>query len=180
MSRIAHRFVIPGACLVLTLLMAQTLGAQWRGEARQGRISYLYELERKVFLLTNEVRRRHGVPPLTWESSLRDVARAHSADMLRRNYFSHLAPGGQSPHDRICAGYPFPLSMTGENIWSGTGHDFRDTTRLARIIVNNWVSSAGHRQNLLNPRFTDIGVGVATRGREVKATQVFVCTRKSK
>jgi len=180
MSRICRNFLISGACLVLILLMAQILGAQWRGEARSGRISYLYDLERKIFRFTNEVRRRHGVPPLTWESSLRDVARAHSADMLRRNYFSHVNPEGKSPHDRICKAYPYPLSMTGENIWSGTGHDPGDSTRLARQIVNNWVSSAGHRQNLLNPKFTDIGVGVAARGRDVRATQAFVCTRKSR
>lgn len=180
MSRIARNLVIAGLCLVLILLGSPGLDAQWRGGARSGRVSYLYNLERQIFRLTNEVRRRHGVPSLTWESSLRKVARAHSADMLRRNYFSHLSPTGQTPHQRICAGYPFPLSMSGENIWSGTGHQARDPSRLARLIVNNWMSSAGHRENLLNPKFTDIGVGVAAQGRDIRATQVFVRTRKSR
>jgi uncharacterized protein YkwD len=160
--------------------MAQALGAQWRSRGNTARVSYLYELERKIFRLTNEVRRKHGVSSLTWETSLRDVARAHSVDMLRGNYFSHMSPDGRSPHDRIRSGYPFDLSSTGENIWMGTGHDPGDTTRLARIMVNNWMSSAGHRQNLLNPEFTDIGVGVAARGNDVRATQVFVRTRKSR
>lgn len=180
MSRIARRFVVPGVCLVLVLLMAQALGAQWRGGASRGRVSYLYNLERQIFRLTNEVRRRQGMSPLTWETSLQNIARAHSADMLRRNYFSHLSPDGRTPQERIRSTYPFPLSSTGENIWSGTGHDPGNTTRLARLIVNNWMSSAGHRQNLLNPQFTDIGVGVAARGREVRATQVLVRTRKSR
>jgi uncharacterized protein YkwD len=180
MSRICRNSLIFGACLVLILLMAQVLGAQWRGQPQTGRISYLYNLEREIYRLTNEVRRRHGAPPLTWESSLQNVARAHSADMLRRNYFSHVTPEGQSPHVRIGKAYPYPLSMTGENIWSGTGHDPGDTAGLARQIVNNWMSSVGHRENLLNPKFTDIGVGVAARGRDVRATQVFVCTRKSR
>jgi uncharacterized protein YkwD len=180
MSRIARRFVVPGACLVLILLMAQALGAQWRSGPRTGRVSYLYDLERKIFRLTNEARRRHGVPPLTWETSLQNAARAHSADMLRRNYFSHMSPDGRTPHERIRSAYPFPLSSTGENIWSGTGHDPGNTSRLARLIVNNWMSSAGHRQNLLNPEFTDIGVGVAARGRDIRATQVFVRTPKSR
>jgi uncharacterized protein YkwD len=180
MRRIAPIFVVIGVCLALTLLMVQALGAQWRSSGSTGPVSYLYQLERKVYRLTNEVRRRHGVPPLTWETSLRDVARAHSIDMLRRNYFSHMSPDGRSPHERIRSGYPFGLSSTGENIWSGTGHDPRDTSRLAHIIVNNWMSSAGHRQNLLNPEYTDIGVGAAARGKNIRVTQVFVHTRKSR
>lgn len=180
MIRIARRVVVPGTCLVLVLLMAQALGAQWRGGAKTGGVSYLYEVERKIFHFTNEARGRHGVPTLTWETSLRDVARMHSADMLGRNYFSHTGPDGRTLHDRINSRYPFALSMSGENIWSGTGHDSGDTSHLARLIVNNWLSSAGHRQNLLNPEFTDIGVGVAARGRDIRATQVFVRTRKSR
>jgi uncharacterized protein YkwD len=180
MSRCARKLVVLGACLALILLFVQALGAQWRRSPSPARISYLHEMERKIFYLTNEVRRRHGVAALTWETSLRDVARTHSADMLSRNYFSHQTPEGRTPHERIRSGYPFGLSMTGENIWSGTGHDVGETSHLARLIVNNWLSSAGHRQNLLNPEFTDLGVGVAARGPEVRATQVFVRTRKSK
>ncbi|MEJ2071422.1 MAG: CAP domain-containing protein [Syntrophobacterales bacterium] len=180
MSRIVPRLVVLGVGLALILLMAQGLGAQWRSKGSTARASYLYELERKIFRLTNEVRSKHGVPPLTWETSFRDVARAHSIDMLRGNYFSHLSPGGRSPHDRIRSGYPFALSSTGENIWMGTGYDPRNTNRLARIIMDNWMSSAGHRQNLLNPEFTDIGVGAAARGKNIRVTQVFVRTRKSK
>jgi uncharacterized protein YkwD len=180
MSLNARRFVVPGLCLALILLLAPGLEAQWRGEARTERVSYVYNLERQIFRLTNEVRRRHGIPQLTWETSLEKVARTHSADMLRRNYFSHLTPEGQSPHERISASYPFPLSMTGENIWSGTGHDASNTSRLARLIVNNWMSSAGHRENLLNPKFTDIGVGAAAQGRDIRVTQVFVRTREAR
>lgn len=180
MRRIAPRLVVIGVCLGLSLLMAQALSAQWRRGGSTGHVSYLYEMERKIYRLTNEARRKHGVPSLTWETSLRDVARAHSADMLRSNYFSHMSRDGRSPHERIRSGYPFGLSSSGENIWMGTGHDPGDTTRLARIIVNNWMSSAGHRQNLLNPEYTDIGVGVAARGNDVRVTQVFVHTRKSR
>ena len=180
MRRIVPRLVVLCVGLALILLMAQALGAQWRSRGSTARVSYLYELERKIYRLSNEARRKHGVPSLTWETSLRDVARAHSVDMLRGNYFSHMSPDGRSPHDRIRSGYPFGLSSTGENIWMGTGHDSGDTNRLAHIIVNNWMSSAGHRQNLLNPEYTDIGVGVAARGKNVRVTQVFVHTRKSR
>ncbi len=180
MERIARRFVVLVAGLVLVLLLAPALEAQWRAGARTGRVAYLYDLERKIFQLTNEARRQQGVPTLTWETSLQNAARAHSADMLSRNYFSHMSPDGRTYHERIRSAYPFALSSTAENIWSGTGHDPGNTNRLARLIVNNWMSSPGHRENLLNPEFTDIGVGAAARGRDVRVTQVFVRTRKSR
>jgi uncharacterized protein YkwD len=179
-SRIVPRLVVLGVGLALILLMAQALGAQWRSRGSTARVSYLYELERQIYRLTNAARRKHGVPSLTWETSLRNVARAHSVDMLRQNYFSHTSPDGRSPHKRIRSGYPFPVSNTGENIWMGTGHDPGNTSRLAHIIVNNWMSSAGHRENLLNQAYTDIGVGAAVQGRNIRVTQVFVRTRKSR
>jgi uncharacterized protein YkwD len=94
--------------------------------------------------------------------------------MLVRNYFSHVNPEGRSPHDRILSGCRFPLSMTGENIWMGSGRHTGVTRQLARIIVDNWMSSPGHRTNLLQPQFTDIGVGVATNGKDIQVTQAFI------
>lgn len=178
MKRIVPRLICLGLCLALILVAARMPDARPRPGPASAGISYLPELERAVYRLTNQVRQQHGLSPLTWETSLTGVARAHSADMLHRNYFSHQSQDGRSPHDRLRAGYPFGLTMSGENIWSGAGYDSRDTQRLARIIVDNWLSSPGHRQNLLNPQFTDIGVGVAGRGRDVRATQVFVRQRQ--
>jgi uncharacterized protein YkwD len=180
MRRIAPRIISLGVCLALILLLAQALGAQWKRSPRAAGVSYLSTLERTIYTLTNQVRRRHGLSTLTWETSLRNSARSHSADMLLRNYFSHNNREGQSPHDRILSEYRFPFSISGENIWSGTGHDPGQTKFLARTIVDSWMSSAGHRENLLNPDFTDVGVGVAARGKDVRATQVFVRTRQKR
>lgn len=174
MYRIARTMLVLGACLGLMLSPAQGLGAKRLPTLRSLGGSYLYDLERAVYQFTNEVRQRNGLSTLTWETSLRDLARAHSADMLLRNYFSHVSPEGRSPHQRILAGYRFPLSMTGENIWMSAGRQAGDTRQLARIIVASWMSSPGHRKNLLHPDFTDIGVGVATDGRTIQVTQVFV------
>jgi len=174
MNRIPTRLIILVLCLAVLLPLGSALG-KWRSQSpRAAGISYLPELERRVFRLTNEVRRKEGLPSLDWERSLNTVARAHSVDMLMKGYFSHVSPEGKSPHDRLLSGYQFPLSMTGENIWGGTGHDSRETVLLARIIVDSWMSSPGHRRNLLNPDFTDIGVGVAAQGKSIRATQVFV------
>jgi uncharacterized protein YkwD len=170
MRRIMRRIISIGVCLALVLGLTQVLAAR----VPTAGISYLSELERAIFHFTNEVRQKNGVRPLTWENSLRDVARAHSADMLVRNYFSHNSPEGRTPHDRIRAGCRFPLSMTGENIWMSSGRPLGNTRQLASIIVDNWMSSPGHRTNLLHPQFTDIGVGVATNGKDVQVTQAFI------
>ncbi|MGQ9687764.1 MAG: CAP domain-containing protein [Desulfobaccales bacterium] len=178
MSRMAKLLALSGACVAMILLGAWFSAARPRSAPRSAGISYLPELERSVYHLTNTVRRRHRLAPLAWEGSLGAVARSHSADMLHRNFFSHQTPDGGSPHDRIRTRYPFALAMSGENIWSGSGYNPADTTALARIMVENWLSSPGHRQNLLNPDFTDIGVGVAVRGRDIRATQVFAGRRR--
>jgi uncharacterized protein YkwD len=180
MNRIAKRVIVLGACLALLLSLAQGLSAKRLPSLQSVGGSYLPDLERTVFQYTNEVRQRNGVPTLTWETSLRDVARAHSADMLVRNYFSHNSPEGRTPHERILAGCRFPLSMTGENIWMGTGGQRGDTRQLARHVVDNWMSSPGHRSNLLRPEFTDIGVGAAANGKEVQVTQVFIRHRQKR
>ena len=169
MSRMWSKILVMGAGLALILAVAQALGAR----VPTAGVSYLPELERAIFHFTNEVRQKNGFSTLTWENCLRDVSRGHSADMLVRNYFDHNSPEGRTPFDRIRAGCRFPWSMAGENIWMGSGYPAGDVRQLARIVVDNWMSSPGHRRNLLNPGFTDIGVGVAASGREVRVTQAF-------
>jgi len=170
MHRIMERIITLGVFFALSAGLGQVAAAR----VPTAGISYVFELERAIFHFTNEVRQKNGVRPLTWDNSLRDVARAHSADMLVKNYFSHNSPDGRTPHDRIRAGCRLPLSMTGENIWMSSGRPLGDTRQLARIIVDNWMSSPGHRTNLLHPQFTDIGVGVATNGKDIKVTQAFI------
>lgn len=170
------------ACLAVILFLSPAGGEGLSPKRRLGPaasgVVYLAELERSIYRLTNEERRKQGLASLNWERSLSGVARAHSADMLIKGYFAHLSPEGKSPHERIAAGYPFGLALTGENIWSSTGYDAGEPRRLARMIVDRWMTSPGHRKNLLNPNFTDIGIGVATRGKDIRATQVFVRTKQ--
>jgi len=173
MNRILQNLLALGACLALVFFSVQPLSARRVPDLRSAGGAYLYDLERAIYLFTNAVRQRYGLPALTWDNSLRDVARAHSADMLVRHYFSHVSPEGRSPQERVLAACRTPLSLTGENLWMGAGRQTADTKQLARIIVDSWMSSPGHRQNLLHPDFTDIGVGVASNGREVQVTQMF-------
>lgn len=177
MSLSAKRVTVLFACLFLLLSLTQGLSAKRLPSLQSVGGSYLPDLERTIFQYTNEVRRRNGVPPLTWETCLRDVGRAHSADMLARHYFSHNSPEGSTPDQRIRAGCRLNnITMTGENIWMGTNQR-GDTRQLARHVVDSWMSSPGHRSNLLRPEFTDIGIGVASNGKEVQVTQAFISHR---
>jgi uncharacterized protein YkwD len=170
--------LLAAALLILPPAAAQRLKRPRTRPEIQGMV-YLYQVERGVYKLTNNVRRQKALPPLTQERVLSEVARKHCQDMLARQYFSHNNPDGKSPHERIIGDYPYPLLATGENIWGADGSEPLETEFLARIIVDTWMSSPGHRRNILNPDFTDIGVGVAALGKQIRATQVFAKIKPS-
>jgi uncharacterized protein YkwD len=102
----------------------------------------------------------------------RDAARGHSADMLNRNYFSHTDPEGRTLKERLPAN--LAPRQWGENIWTGRGYDPRQVRYLAQMIMDGWMKSPGHRENILTPGYTHIGVGVMAKNQEIKATQVFI------
>jgi uncharacterized protein YkwD len=131
-------------------------------------------VENQVLLLINNERAKFGLSALAMDGSLRAIARTHSEDMLTRNFFSHRSPDGISFQERITRSYSGPFSQAGENIWTGSGYDSSNSQRVARMIVGSWLSSPGHRANMLDPSFTQTGVGVATRGKEIRATQIFI------
>ena len=121
-------------------------------------------VEREVVRLTNEARRREGCKPLIHDAKLRAAAFGHSSDMARNNYFSHDSRDGKDPGDRIRAAGFSPLRAWGENIAAGQ--------RTAAQAVQAWLDSPGHQANILNCRFTHIGVGVA-QGSRTYWTQNF-------
>ncbi|WP_139492376.1 CAP-associated domain-containing protein [Brevibacillus dissolubilis] len=106
--------------------------------------------ERQNLDLTNIARKRVGLPLLTWNSQVSNVARAHSLDMVLHNFFEHSSPTTGSPFDRLHkAGVQY--YMAGENIAAG---------QLDSIEVHNgWMNSSGHRVNLLQKDYKEIGIG---------------------
>jgi uncharacterized protein YkwD len=62
----------------------------------------------------------------------------------------------------------------GENIWAGSSHVAVSPVALARHILDAWLSSPGHRGNILNPEDTHVGLGIAAKGREIRAKQLLV------
>lgn len=112
------------------------------------------EAERQLVELANEERASRGLGPLELDPRLVPVARAHSTEMFRLRYFSHLSPDRGSPFDRLAAagiGY----SRAGENL---------AYARSVATAHRGLMESAGHRENILRPEFTRIGVGVVAAG----------------
>ena len=103
-------------------------------------------------------------PPLALQPQLITTARAHSQWMLDTDTFSHTGVAGSSPGDRMeSAGYPFSGSWTwGENIaWQGTTGTIQVTESTASMH-DGWFLSAGHRANLMNASFDEVGMGLLT------------------
>ncbi|MFE0405710.1 MULTISPECIES: sigma-70 family RNA polymerase sigma factor [Streptomyces] len=105
----------------------------------------------QVVALVNKERAAAGCGPLAEDSLLDKSAQAHSADMAARDFFDHTNPDGADPGQRItAAGYRW--STYGENIAMGQ--------QTPEAVMESWMNSPGHRANILNCSFKDIGVGV--------------------
>ncbi len=137
-------------------------------------IRYLEKVEDLVFELTNQARRAKGLAPLSEDDELRQVARAFSNDMLVRRFFDHTTPDGVDFAERITDQYRHRVFLVGENIWFASSYNPANLQRLAKEIVADWMTSPGHRENLLSPMFTHLGVGVSVRQHTIRATQEFV------
>ncbi|GAA4679034.1 hypothetical protein GCM10023347_36930 [Streptomyces chumphonensis] len=118
----------------------------------------------QVVDLVNAERARAGCGPVRHNDRLETAAAQHSADMAARDYFDHTDPDGGDPGDRIsAAGYSW--STYGENIARGQ--------QSASDVVAAWMDSPGHRANILNCSFEEMGVGKHSASGGPWWTQVF-------
>jgi uncharacterized protein YkwD len=107
-------------------------------------------IEQQVIDLANQQRQQHGCPALVRSAQLSAAAYAHSEDMALRNLFSHTGSNGSTMVTRAkAAGYSY--SRLAENLAAGA-----DT---AEEVMNGWMSSPGHRANILNCDLHELGVG---------------------
>ncbi|MBI6864797.1 CAP domain-containing protein [Lysinibacillus fusiformis] len=111
--------------------------------------------EQEVVKLTNAERTKAGLSPLQTDDKLMAAAREKSQDMQSNNYFSHTSPTFGSPFDRMKA-LGITYKSAGENIAQGQ--------RSPQEVVQAWMDSPGHRANILNGKFTHIGVGYVKSG----------------
>ncbi|MEV4440426.1 CAP domain-containing protein, partial [Streptomyces sp. NPDC049577] len=103
-----------------------------------------------VLALVNEERARVGCRPLRADARLSSMAQEFSEDMARRGFFDHTDPDGQTPWDR--AARRGIRNLGGENIARGQAD--------AHTVMEAWMRSPGHRQNILNCEYRSLGIGV--------------------
>jgi hypothetical protein len=131
--------------------------------ALHAQITSTTEMERQIFRWTNEERAKANVPALKWNDRLAIAARLHSDEMAKQGQISHQMPGEPSFTQRISdrgAGF----SAAAENV------GFADD---AETLQSGWMHSPGHRANILNPLYDEIGIGIVRRGDRLYATEDF-------
>ena len=170
------------AVLLAALLQPPLAWGQLRTHSGAGKGSYEHpkDLEQRVFQFTNEARRKNGLPPLEADRTLMTLARAKSDDMIKRHYFSHPDPEGKTIRERYREVKPTVGGMVGlgENICVGGKKAYDDTTTAARGIVDGFMVSPGHRQNILQPAFTHLGIGISLQDKDYYVTQCFGVSSK--
>lgn len=125
-------------------------------------------LAQQVVEMVNAERARAGCSPVTVNAKLQAAAQGHSDDMAARDYYDHTSPEGKSPGDRMtAAGYR----------WSTYGENIFKSPKDARTAMDGWMKSQGHRENILNCSFKEIGVGINLRANGPWWTQNFGASR---
>jgi uncharacterized protein YkwD len=123
--------------------------------------SHTPALAAQALQLVNEVRARGtrcgnrsfgAAPPMRLSGTLEGVASEHAYDMAERNYFDHVDPAGRSPADRVRA-VGYREKLVGENIAYGP--------QSVDEVVKGWLDSPGHCENIMDPRFVEMGVAYA-------------------
>jgi uncharacterized protein YkwD len=107
----------------------------------------------------NVMRTREGLAPLRWDWNLWASAQRMAADIRTRQYFSHITPDGRTLVDRVSETDYLSRSddwELGENLGWGSGYMSTPVS-----IVLGWMNSPSHRANVLEPKFEDVGIGVA-------------------
>jgi len=152
-------------------------------------------LEQKIHQLVNQNRQRYALTQLVFDIKLSEIARKHSQDMGKRRFFAHQTPEGKSPTDRgITAGYicrknygNYYTKGIAENIYMShlyksviyynnvPTYNWMNTKEIANSTVVGWMSSPGHRKNILTATYECEGIGVAVskEHNEIYITQNF-------
>ena len=110
--------------------------------------------ETQMLDLVNKERTSRGFADLDASAKLKDAARAHCEDMIRRGYFSHLSIEGLSPFDRMNKASIY-YTYAGENLALSPN---------VTVAMQGLMNSPGHKANILSPNFGKMGIGVIDAG----------------
>jgi len=195
--------------IILPLLLGTAFLVMWPGcqnstpaveeGAAESMPSYDTEaMARTMHEQINAEREAQGLVPLSWSDDLATLSRAHSRDMVERDFFAHTNPDGESPTDRgerlevSCRSVLEADRASGiaENIYDAAAYHSRRTTQqgdtesvtydwktddeLSETVVQGWMDSPGHRRNILDDTYEAQGLGVAVSDDlRVLVTQTF-------
>lgn len=121
--------------------------------------------DQKVILrLVNRERVNRGLSPMKLNSKLNKLAKIKSDDMYKNRYFSHNSPIYGTPFD-LMKKHKIGYMTAGENIAKGQN--------TPEHVMKSWMNSPGHRRNILNPRFKEMGVSRDKYGNNIW-TQMFI------
>gem|GEM_PF-2038329 len=159
---------LPNRPITATELLA------WNAQyCEQGRVT---DFEREILYLTNIERAANDLPPLVLNYALSRAARFKSQETLDLNYFGHVSPV-YGAFQNIPLLFVNEYQALGENLFALSNWQIADIT--AELIVQGWMGSDGHRANILNPNFSELGIGVDFRPpmgvvvNNAMATQMF-------
>ncbi|PYZ95289.1 hypothetical protein CR194_00495 [Salipaludibacillus keqinensis] len=141
--------IYPGQQITIPSSGGQSSSSQGNTEQQVSQ-SQVSQFEREVVRLTNVERQSRGLSPLQLDEQVSQVARLKSQDMADQGYFSHQSPRYGSPFDMLRS-EGVSYQRAGENIAAGQSTPAQ--------VVQGWMNSQGHRENILNSHYTHIGVG---------------------
>lgn len=147
------------AALALTACQSQTgAGFTQTMPVQVSGVNTAVAAEGEVLSAINAERANYGLQPLEYNGLLTRAARGHVDDMVSNNIFSHIGSGGGTAADRARqVGYQY--CIVGENISMGHAS--------IQAAVLGWMASKGHRDNILNRKFDEIGIGIGEGARYV-------------
>ncbi len=148
----AHILHAPSLSFIIIALLAYQLALQAVSGGSINVLGYSSNISvDEIIRLTNEKRKDAGLGPVSQDPLLTQAAQAKAADMINKNYWAHVAPDGTQPW-RFFNDVGYKYRYAGENL----ARDFKDPG----AVVNAWMASPSHRENMLSDRYKDIGLAV--------------------
>lgn len=154
MSNIFYKWAA-APLLILCLVISQSIALSAQNNDK------LPIYRSKALALVNQSRKEKGLPPLIFGKALNIAAQSHSSDMLRRNYYSHNSPEGDSVGDRFVKSGGSKWLLTAENIAFCKDCDPPVSDYYLEELHRGWMNSPGHRANILREGLTEFGFGIS-------------------
>jgi uncharacterized protein YkwD len=144
-------------------------------------VQLLEPLAERLAELTSERRREAKLEPLEADPELLPAAQTHALDVLERGYLDHVTPGGVDPAERVALLHRRLVGRVGENLAEQQGLAAAQLEGqigpLAAKIIDGWMQSPGHRENMLDPAYTHLAIAAAAKGEDVVVVQLFEARR---